>query len=89
MTAVDRSNQIMSRLRATASRFPDLVGRLGESPRHLTAGVAGERVGIVHGDPESLAGGGWALKAMKPADPLVRRAVGWRGQPTTAVKLLE
>ena len=85
---VDRSNQIMVRLRATASRFPDLVGRLGELPRHLTAGVAGERVGIVHGDPESLAGWRLALEAMEPGDPLVRRAVGWEGQPTTTAELL-
>ena len=34
---VDRSNQIITRLRATAGQFPDLVGRLGELPRHLTA----------------------------------------------------
>ena len=30
---VDRSNQIITRLRATARRFPELVGRLGELPR--------------------------------------------------------
>jgi hypothetical protein len=40
---VDRSNQIMTRLRAMASRFPDLVGRLGDLPRHLTARVGGLR----------------------------------------------
>ncbi len=37
---VDRSNQIMTRLRATAERFPDHVRRLGELPRYLTATVA-------------------------------------------------
>jgi hypothetical protein len=71
---VDRSNQIITRLRATAGRFPELVRRLGELPRYLTASVAGERVGIVHGDPESLA---------------VRRQVGWRGRPTTPADLLD
>ena len=86
---VDRSNQIISRLRATAGQFPDLVGRLGELPRHLTASVAGERVGIVHGDPESLAGWRLALEAMEPGDPDVRRQVGWRGRPTTAADLLD
>jgi hypothetical protein len=86
---VDRSNQIMTRLRATASRFPDLVGQLGELSRYLTAAVAGERVGIVHGDPESLAGWRLALEAMEPGDPHVRRAVGWRGQPTTPAELLD
>jgi hypothetical protein len=86
---VDRSNQIMTRLRATASRFPELVGRLGELPRHVTASVGGHRVGIVHGDPESLAGWRLALEAMEPGDPLVRRRVGWRGQPTSAGDLLD
>ena len=86
---VDRSNQIIGRLRATAARFPELVGRLGALPRYLTAGVAGERVGIVHGDPESLAGWRLALEAMEPGDPQVRRQVGWRGQPTTPTELLD
>jgi len=86
---VDRSNQIIGRLRVTAARFPELVGRLGALPRYLTAGVAGERVGIVHGDPESLAGWRLALEAMEPGDPQVRRQVGWRGQPTTPTELLD
>jgi hypothetical protein len=86
---VDRSNQIMTRLRATASRFPELVERLGELPRHLTASVGGHRVGILHGDPESLAGWRLALEAMEPGDPVVRRQVGWRGQPTTTADLLD
>ena len=84
---VDRSNQIMSELRATASRFPALVGRLGDLPRYLTASVGRRRVGIIHGDPEALAGWRLALEAMEPADPVARRLVGWRGQPTTATDL--
>jgi hypothetical protein len=86
---VDRSNQIITRLRATAGRFPELVRRMGELPQYLTADVAGERVGIVHGDPESLAGWRLALEAMEPGDPAVRRQVGWRGQPTTPDDLLD
>jgi hypothetical protein len=80
---VECSNQIMSRLCATAGRFPELVARLGALPRYLTASVGGQRIGILHGDPESLAGWRLALEAMEPGDPLVRRQVGWRGQPTT------
>jgi hypothetical protein len=86
---VDRSNQIITRLRATASRLPELVGRLGDLPRHLTASVAGTRIGIVHGDPESLAGWRLALEAMEPGDPAVRRQIGWRGRPTTTADLLD
>jgi hypothetical protein len=63
---VERSNQIITRLRATAGRSPELVRRMGELPRYLTASVAGERAGIIHGDPESLAGWRLALEAMEP-----------------------
>jgi hypothetical protein len=84
---VDRSNQIMDRLRATAQLFPELVSWLGGLPRYLTASVGDERVGIVHGDPESLAGWRLALEAMEPGDPLVRQRTGWRGQPTTPTQV--
>ena len=86
---VDRSNQIMTRLRATAGQFPELVDRLGDLPRYLTASVGGRRIGVLHGDPESLAGWRLALEAMEPGDPLVRRQVGWHGQPTTTADLLD
>jgi hypothetical protein len=86
---VERSNQIMVRLRAPAERFPDLVGRLGELPRYLTVTVGGDRVGIVHGDPESLAGWGLALEAMEPGDAAVRERTGWHGKPTTSAQVGE
>ena len=86
---VERSNQIMTRLRATAARFPALVGRLDELPRYLTASVGGQRIGILHGDPESLAGWRLALEAMEPGNQLVRRQVGWHGPPTTTADLLD
>jgi hypothetical protein len=84
---VERSNRIMTRLRATAERFPDLIDRLGRLPRYLTATVGGERVGIVHGDPESLAGWRLALEAMEPGDPAAREQTGWSGEPTTAAQV--
>jgi len=74
---------------AIAARFPELVGRLGQLPCYLTASVAGRRIGILHGDPESLPGWRLALEAMEPGDPLVRRQVGWHGQPTTTTGLLD
>jgi hypothetical protein len=86
---VDRSNLIMTRLRATTRRFPSLVRRLGGLPQHLTANVAGHRIGIVHGDPGSLAGWRLALEAMEPGDPEVRRQVGWHGRPTTPADVLD
>ena len=56
---VARSNQIMQKMRETASAFPELSARLGSLPMHLVAQVGPDetkRFGIVHGDAESLAG---------------------------------
>jgi hypothetical protein len=81
---VARSNAIMARLRERARRFPKLIDQLAALPRHLTAEVGGERVGIVHGDPESLAGWRLALEAMEPGDPMLRREFRRSGVLTTA-----
>ena len=53
---VERSNEILRRLRGTASAYPELRERLAVLPMHLVAEVGGLRIGIVHGDAESLAG---------------------------------
>jgi hypothetical protein len=53
---VDWSNRIMERLRAAARASGRDLTRLVALPMTLVAEVAGERVGIVHGDAESLAG---------------------------------
>jgi hypothetical protein len=50
------SNRIIERLRRTAAPLPNLRRRLAALPMHLVATVGGVRVGIVHGDAESLAG---------------------------------
>jgi len=86
---VARSNAIMARLRETARRFPQDLARIARLPRHLTAEVGGERVGIVHGDPESLAGWRLAVEAMEPGDPTLRRQIGWSDAPTTASVVAE
>jgi hypothetical protein len=81
---VARSNAIMARLRESARRFPKLIDQLAALPRHLSVDVGGERVGIVHGDPESLAGWRLALEAMEPGDPILRREIRRSGALTTA-----
>jgi hypothetical protein len=65
---VARSNEILERLRETARSQPEWRARLQALPMHLSAAVAGVRVGIVHGDATSLAGWGFAH------DQLVRPA---------------
>ena len=59
---VERSNRIIEALRATASRTPGATAALAALPRLLRLEVAGATVGIVHGDPEALAGWGLAIE---------------------------
>ena len=63
---VTRSNAIMARLRGTAMAFPELRRRLGDLPMTLCIEVGNERVGVLHGDPEALAGWSFAVEAMPP-----------------------
>jgi hypothetical protein len=63
---VTRSNAIMARLRATAMAYPELRRRLQDLPMTLCIEVGSERIAILHGDPESLAGWNFAVEAMPP-----------------------
>jgi len=65
---VERSNRIMERLRETAARYPDLTSRLGALPAYLAARIRGVRIGIVHGDGESLAGWGFSQEILATED---------------------
>lgn len=67
-TMVQRSNAIMRRLQQTATAYPNLRRALIALPLHLTVSVAGERIAILHGDPESLAGWAFSVERMPPAD---------------------
>lgn len=64
---VTRSNQIMARLQATAAQFPAICERLRACPRTRCVLLGGQRILILHGDPESLAG--WGLDPGTLADP--------------------
>ena len=76
---VTRSNQIMLRLRDTARRFPALRDSLLALPMWMRVDVGGARVGIVHGDAQSLAGWGFAQEHL--LDPGHQRVVrGWFAQ---------
>ncbi len=67
VAVVERSNQIHARLKRTAARHPDLLARLGELPMVARYRVGAVRVGVVHGDAESLAG--WRFDAAALDDP--------------------
>jgi hypothetical protein len=75
---VNRSNRIIEHLRETARAFPDARARLGTLPARLVAEVAGVRIGIVHGDAESLAGWGFSQEALGEPEQLAR-AAAWFG----------
>ncbi len=70
---VERSNRIIERLRDTARSVPALRQTLGKLPMHALAQVGSARVGIVHGDANSLAG--WDFAHDKLADPAMETAV--------------
>ena len=61
---VERSNRIMEKLQATAAREPGLTGRIGSLPMFAVARVGETRIGIVHGDAESLAGWGFSQEVL-------------------------
>lgn len=64
---VDRSNLIHARLKTTAARHPALLERLAALPMLARYAVGDCRVGIVHGDADSLAG--WRFDAAALDDP--------------------
>lgn len=61
---VERSNRIIEILRVTAATFPGLAARMAALPMHLVAEVGGARVGIVHGDADTLAGWGFSQEVL-------------------------
>ncbi|MEO8166528.1 MAG: hypothetical protein ABI619_14150, partial [Betaproteobacteria bacterium] len=71
---VARSNEMLERLRETARRFPDLRARLRQLPMHAVVQVGAVRVGVVHGDAESLAG--WQFDANSLHDAAQTQRLG-------------
>jgi len=65
---VERSNRILERLRASARRLAESLRRLAALPMHVVAEVGGERVAVVHGDAEQLAGWGFSQEVLATAE---------------------
>jgi len=63
---VERSNRILSELRAAAP--PRLAAHLADLPMHGVATVGELKIGIIHGDAESLAGWNFAYERLAAAD---------------------
>jgi len=66
-SVVERSNRIHARLKETASRHPDLTDRLAALPMYARYQVGDCRIGVVHGDADSLAG--WRFSRAELAQP--------------------
>jgi hypothetical protein len=64
---VERSNRIHARLKRAAARHPDLLDRLSTLPMLARYRVGAARIGVVHGDAESLAG--WRFDIAALNDP--------------------
>lgn len=66
-STVERSNQIHAALKRTAARHPDLLAKLAALPMVARYSVGNVRVGVVHGDADSLAG--WRFDVGALDDP--------------------
>lgn len=71
------SNAIMARLQEAARIADPLVHELRALPPQLRLQVGNCRIGVVHGDPESLAGWGLELDAMPPIGDSHPRLEQW------------
>ncbi|MBA1149237.1 hypothetical protein H0Z60_19505 [Ectothiorhodospiraceae bacterium WFHF3C12] len=85
---VARSNEIMERLRAVARAVPGSRNQLGNLPMHAVFSVAGHRIGVIHGDPESLAGWAFAAESLAPPDTALRTALGCAQARQTSPELV-
>ena len=65
-----QASQVSAPLRATALAQPGLTARLGALPLFAVAQVGAIRVGIVHGDADSLAGWGFSQEALATPEGL-------------------
>ena len=65
---VAHSNHIIERLRATAQAVPGAAARLAALPMHLAATVGEARIGVVHGDADSLAGWRFSQETLATAE---------------------
>lgn len=62
---VDRSNRIIRQLAQTAEAVPGATTELAHLPMTRVAEVGGERIGIVHGDGDSLAGWDCSVETLR------------------------
>jgi len=76
---VEYSNRIIERLRETAREVPGATAALADLPRVLRVRIGDRVTGVIHGDPESLAGWDFSIERVTAAErPLAHDTViGW------------
>ena len=74
---VERSNRIIEALKTALGDNDTLRRALGEQPKQLAARVGAHRIGLIHGDPESLAGWDLAVERMPPPGEADGRIMDW------------
>jgi hypothetical protein len=77
------SNAIMARLHERAQSYAVHVGWLATPPLFKAIRVGGERVLVLHGDTESLAGWSFAAERLADAPEALRRMAGLAAQQST------
>ena len=75
---IERMALAEERLQGTAAVHPDIQARLDALPRYRCLLFGGLKVLVLHGDPESLAGWGQALRTMASACRCGRWGLIWR-----------
>jgi hypothetical protein len=75
-TLVGRSNEIVRRLRQVASSNESILSWMRSLPKFRTVRLGRSRIGIIHGDPSSLAGWEFSSEALEPADHALRESLG-------------
>lgn len=74
---VQWSNAIMARLQQTAQGCTDELAWLASLPRQYRVQVGSCRIGVVHGDPDSLAGWGLDLDSMPAIGEIHPQLATW------------
>jgi len=73
---VTHSNRIIEQLRRTARSLPGAIDQLAALPRTIRVRVADCVTGVIHGDPESVAGWSFAIERVEcPENPLSAQTV--------------
>lgn len=70
---VERSNRIHARLKNTAQRHPDILAQLAALPLFARYQIGAIRIGVVHGDADSLAG--WQFDGAELDQPANQRQI--------------